>query len=311
MVEPGVAALHHARGPRGQGAAQRLGRAALARLARRGLAGGAGRDRRRDRRAGSGARRRRRVPRRGAAVRRLRRPRPCACTAGSRPRPCRASRSTCRSRAGSGGRSPTVHGLALRPRLPELYAGRTGLTTADVWPDLVVAFAGGGRAVDRRARARASALARRASALLVDDGSATVLAHGDVDQKNLLVARRRPAAHRLGRRAPGRCRRTTSPHAARDDGVLARAWRRRRGRPGLRRGARARRHRLRRRATSGRRSPRGWAGSGSRSTVHSTRMRTTGRGRPRAADLADLLADLERRAALAESWPGWLGRGVR
>ena len=121
-----------------------------------------------------------------------------------RDRAARAGRPAARA-LGRDGRSPTVHASRCSPTTPELYAGRTGLTTADVWPDLVVALARGGRAVDRRARARPSALARRASALLVDDGSRRrVLCHGDVDQKNLLVARRRPAAHRLGRRAPGR-----------------------------------------------------------------------------------------------------------
>lgn len=79
------------------------------------------------------------------------------------------------------------HALALAPLDPGLYAGRTGLTTDAVWPELVArsraASAPWADALDAGA-----GLARRASELLVDDGAPTVLAHGDVDQKNLLVA---------------------------------------------------------------------------------------------------------------------------
>jgi Ser/Thr protein kinase RdoA (MazF antagonist) len=80
-----------------------------------------------------------------------------------------------------------VHALSLAPLLPDLYAGRAGLTTAQVWPDLV----------ERSARAGAPWLpelaavevdAHRASALLHpwDDADA-VLVHADLDQKNLLI----------------------------------------------------------------------------------------------------------------------------
>jgi aminoglycoside phosphotransferase (APT) family kinase protein len=80
-----------------------------------------------------------------------------------------------------------VHGLHAEPRRPDLYAGRAGQSAAELWPDLV------GRA--RSAGApwadlldAAEPWARRASALLVDDGTTTVLSHGDVDQRNLLLA---------------------------------------------------------------------------------------------------------------------------
>jgi Ser/Thr protein kinase RdoA (MazF antagonist) len=79
-----------------------------------------------------------------------------------------------------------IHALALQPLEPGLYAGRTGLTTAEVWPDLVARSRAAGAAW-AGALEDAEPLARRASALLVDTGAATVLAHGDVDQKNLLV----------------------------------------------------------------------------------------------------------------------------
>jgi aminoglycoside phosphotransferase (APT) family kinase protein len=81
-----------------------------------------------------------------------------------------------------------VHRLALRPLQPDLYAGRVGLTTADVWPDLVAraSAAGASWAADLEAH---EPTARRATALLgpVDDAAA-VLVHGDLDQKNLLLS---------------------------------------------------------------------------------------------------------------------------
>lgn len=80
----------------------------------------------------------------------------------------------------------TVHRLGLTPLRPELYAGRVGLTTADVWPDLVrrATSAGVPWAADL---ADAEPVARAASALLVSgDPEGEVLCHGDVDQKNLL-----------------------------------------------------------------------------------------------------------------------------
>ncbi|MFN8147441.1 MAG: aminoglycoside phosphotransferase family protein [Candidatus Nanopelagicales bacterium] len=83
-----------------------------------------------------------------------------------------------------------VHGLALRPADASVYAGRWGATRADVWPDLVARSAG---APWHDALAAAEPLARRASALLVDDDHAVaVLCHGDLDQKNLLVTDRGP-----------------------------------------------------------------------------------------------------------------------
>ncbi len=79
-----------------------------------------------------------------------------------------------------------VHALALRPLHPGLYSGRTGLTRAVVWPDLVARSQG---APWHDALVDAEPLARRAGALLVDDDPGdAVLCHGDVDQKNLLVA---------------------------------------------------------------------------------------------------------------------------
>jgi hypothetical protein len=79
-----------------------------------------------------------------------------------------------------------VHGLALRPLDPALYAARGGLTTADVWPDLVSRARDAG-ASWASALADAERVARRAGALLHpwDDADA-VLVHGDLDQKNLL-----------------------------------------------------------------------------------------------------------------------------
>lgn len=83
-----------------------------------------------------------------------------------------------------------VHGLALRPRQPDLYTGRIGLTTDGVWPALVVRSAGTPWA---GALAAAEPLARRASALLVPwEAAEEVLCHGDVDQKNLLIGANGP-----------------------------------------------------------------------------------------------------------------------
>ncbi|MGD9954806.1 MAG: phosphotransferase family protein [Candidatus Nanopelagicales bacterium] len=84
-----------------------------------------------------------------------------------------------------GGALARVHRLALAPLQPALYAGRIGLTTADVWPDLLARSAGAPWADDL---ASAEPLALRASALLRPwDAAEAVLVHGDVDQKNLLV----------------------------------------------------------------------------------------------------------------------------
>jgi Ser/Thr protein kinase RdoA (MazF antagonist) len=81
----------------------------------------------------------------------------------------------------------TVHALALSPAASDLYAGRVGLTTAAVWPDLVERS----RAADAPWAERLASgedVARRASDLLEPwDPADEVLCHGDVDQKNLLV----------------------------------------------------------------------------------------------------------------------------
>ncbi len=82
----------------------------------------------------------------------------------------------------------TVHALALRPTAPDLYSGRVGLTTADVWPDLVARSRAAG-APWAEDLAAAEGVARRASELLAPwDPADEILCHGDVDQKNLLLA---------------------------------------------------------------------------------------------------------------------------
>ncbi len=86
----------------------------------------------------------------------------------------------------------TVHALALCPTAPDLYSGRAGLTTADVWPDLVARSRAAGAPWAEHLEA-AEDVARRASALLEPWNPADeILCHGDVDQKNLLVARGGP-----------------------------------------------------------------------------------------------------------------------
>ncbi len=81
-----------------------------------------------------------------------------------------------------------VHGQALRPERPDLHVGRPGLTTADVWPSLVERSASAG-AVWTAALAAAEPWAWRATALLDPWADAdAVLCHGDLDQKNLLLA---------------------------------------------------------------------------------------------------------------------------
>ena len=80
-----------------------------------------------------------------------------------------------------------LHACALRPLSADLYRGRVGLTTAEVWPELVARSA----AVDAPWTAglvRGGPLVRRASSLLGTwDADDEVLCHGDVDQKNLLL----------------------------------------------------------------------------------------------------------------------------
>ena len=80
-----------------------------------------------------------------------------------------------------------LHALALRPMRPDLYVGRVGLTTADVWPDLVARSASS-QAPWTLELVAAEPVARRASALLGTwNAGHEVLCHGDVDQKNLLL----------------------------------------------------------------------------------------------------------------------------
>ena len=85
-----------------------------------------------------------------------------------------------------------LHGLALRPLSADLYRGRIGLTSADIWPDLVARS----QSVDAPWTAvlvAGESLARRASDLLGSwDSDDEVLCHGDVDQRNLLRGRGGP-----------------------------------------------------------------------------------------------------------------------
>jgi Ser/Thr protein kinase RdoA (MazF antagonist) len=82
----------------------------------------------------------------------------------------------------------TVHTLALRPTAHDLYSGRVGMTTADVWPDLVARSRAAGAPWSEQLAA-SEVLARRASALLETwDPADEILCHGDVDQKNVIVA---------------------------------------------------------------------------------------------------------------------------
>lgn len=196
----------------------------------------------------------------------------------------------------------SLHGLALQPTEPGLYAGRTGLTTADVWPDLAARSRAAG-APWSDVLAAGEPLARRASALLVDDGAASVLAHGDVDQKNLLVAADGPllidwdvvlpvapahdlahaAATMAGWREPTVAAEVVRGYAEASGATSA-------GAPSDLGPALA--------------SRLGWI----RFTVdraldaHSR----DGSWSATADGIADLLADLERRTAVAESWPDWL-----
>jgi aminoglycoside phosphotransferase (APT) family kinase protein len=84
-----------------------------------------------------------------------------------------------------GGALAAVHALDLHPLASDLFDGLHP-TADDAWPH-VVARARECRAAFADALAEAEPLARRASALCVDDDRPTVLSHGDVDQKNLLV----------------------------------------------------------------------------------------------------------------------------
>jgi Ser/Thr protein kinase RdoA (MazF antagonist) len=201
-----------------------------------------------------------------------------------------------------GGALARVHALALKPAVPELYAGRTGLTTADVWPDLVARSRAAG-APWAEALDDAEPLARRASALLVDDGAPTVLAHGDVDQKNLLVGLAGPLlidwdvvlpavpAHDLAHAAATMAGWSVrSVAAAVVEGYAAAGGDA--GAPAPTDLGPALASRL------------GWI----RFTVDRglDAHARDGSWSATADGFADLLADLERRTAVAESWPDWL-----
>ena len=82
----------------------------------------------------------------------------------------------------------TVHRLALQPLRPSLYAGLTGAATADAWAELVARAHDAGVAGARELEA-AEPVVRRAGALLEPrDDADNVLVHGDLDQRNLLLA---------------------------------------------------------------------------------------------------------------------------
>jgi Ser/Thr protein kinase RdoA (MazF antagonist) len=79
-----------------------------------------------------------------------------------------------------------VHDLALEPLQPGLFADRAGLTTAELWPDLLLRSAGTSWAAELAA---AEPFAQRASGLLRPwDPADAVLVHGDLHQRNLLLA---------------------------------------------------------------------------------------------------------------------------
>jgi aminoglycoside phosphotransferase (APT) family kinase protein len=201
-----------------------------------------------------------------------------------------------------GGTLAALHGLALKPERPDLYAGRTGLTTAAVWPDLV-ARSRAAAAPWADALEVAEPVARRASGLLVDGDRPQVLVHGDVDQKNLLVG---PAGPLLldwdvvlpAVPAPDLAHAAVTMAAWRDArvaGAVVSAYAAASGtaydpRPGDLGPALA--------------SRLGWI----RFTVDralDTHART-GAWPADAPDVEGLLVDLERRTSLAERWPDWL-----
>jgi Ser/Thr protein kinase RdoA (MazF antagonist) len=197
----------------------------------------------------------------------------------------------------------TVHALAMRPTVPDIYSGRVGLTTADVWPDLVARSRAAGAPWAERLAA-AEGVARRATALLEPwDPVDEILCHGDVDQKNLLVAEDGPqlcdwdvvlprlAAHDLAEAAMSMaCWR--SRHAAaqviagyRDGGGVVDELAPRDLGPSLA-------------------SRLGWIRF---SIDQALAARADGRQLPDGPDIGDLLADLDQRLAVAESMPDWLG----
>ncbi len=80
----------------------------------------------------------------------------------------------------------TVHALGLEPRDPMLFP-RPGTWTADTWPDLVARTRAAGVGWWERLASAQPVVRRAADLLPAPDGSPTVLTHGDLDQKNLLV----------------------------------------------------------------------------------------------------------------------------
>jgi Ser/Thr protein kinase RdoA (MazF antagonist) len=196
-----------------------------------------------------------------------------------------------------------IHAMELQPLGPELYVGRTGLTTADVWPDLVARSRAAGAAW-ADALEDAEPLARRASALLVETGERTVLAHGDIDQKNLLVGPAGPLLIDWDVVLP-----VVPGHDLAHAAVTMAAWREPTVAAEVVRGYVE---------TSGATTP---AAPSDLGPALSSRLGWIRFTVDRALDahsrdgswsapvdgIADLLADLERRLALAESWPGWVG----
>ena len=196
----------------------------------------------------------------------------------------------------------TVHALALRPTAPNLYAGRVGLTTADVWPDLVARSRAAGAPWSDELEA-SEGVARRASALLEPwDPADEILCHGDVDQKNLLAAAAGPLlcdwdvvlprlpAHDLAEAAMSMaCWRSRDAAAAvidgyRDGGGVVGELAPQDLGPSLA-------------------SRLGWIRF---SVDRSLDARTDGRQLVDGPDVGGLLADLEHRLAVAESLAGWL-----
>ena len=201
-----------------------------------------------------------------------------------------------------------LHGLALQPTDPDLYAGRTGLTTADVWPDLVARSRAAGAPWVRELE-EGETLARRASALLVDDGAATVLAHGDVDQKNLLVGAHGPLLIDWDVVLPA-----VPAHDLAHAAVTMGAWREPEAAAEVVRGYAEASGATIDAAPSdlgpALASRLGWI----RFTVDRALDAHAGDGSwsATADGIGDLIADLERRTAAAESWPDWLsGAGSR
>jgi aminoglycoside phosphotransferase (APT) family kinase protein len=195
-----------------------------------------------------------------------------------------------------------LHGLALEPERADLYAGRSGLTTAAIWPDLV-ARSRAASAPWTDVLAAAEPLARRASALLVDDGRPRVLVHGDVDQKNLLVGPHGPLLIDWDVVLPA-----VPEHDLAHAAVTMASWRDARVAAAVVSAyAEARGIRTTLDPTdlgSALASRLGWI----RFSVDRALDAYAGNGSwpADAPDVDDLIADLERRTAIAERWPDWL-----